>query len=304
MRFLIVLFALLFAVAVFFSVSRPKSHVSRVNAMVGSSPVAVWSWNRADASFTVVLLPAEVAADSTGYGRYSLEALWKLGAIDKKGGSVAARSLTDALAIPIPWYIGEKNDQFVKVSDPISYGRQLFSFGNLFPFLLRRQTTNIPLLAYVSLSWALARARPDAVRVVDLRFEPPTASETLPDGTVREFLDTARIDAILKGRFEDEAIRAEGMTVGVYNTTNTPALGTYAARLLTGVGVLVVAVGNSEPVVDGCEVVGSSDVTQGRTARVIAELFDCTLLVSDIQERTDLRLRLGSAYAKYFLSAE
>ena len=94
------------------------------------------------------------------------------------------------------------------------------------------------------------------------------------------------------------------MTVGVYNTTPTPALGTYAARLLTGVGVLVVAVGNSEPLVDGCEVVGSSGATQGTTARVIAELFGCTIAVTDTQERTDLSLHLGSAYAKYFLSED
>ncbi len=299
----LVLFAIAFVcVAVgFLFFTRDSSTRNRVNVLVGTSPVSIWSWDKSDESFGISLLPANVSADSVAYGRYTLEALWKLGFIDKKDGRVLARSLTDLMAISIPWFIGE-GEALVTSSDPAAYGRQTFSWRGLFPVIFGKRATNMPLGTWFSFSWALGRALPDGIRILDLVHQAPVASETLPDQSVREFLDPQRLDVVLKGRFEDEKIRQEAITVGVYNTTKTPALGTYAARLLTQEGVLVVAVGNHESEIQACTVEGSDVIVKSRTAEVIAELFDCIIVESEVQERVDLSVRLGTVFAQQFAS--
>ena len=269
-------------VSVGFLLMRPKTVLSRINILVGSDPVVIWSWDREAETFTVITLPAGLATDAPGYGRYSLESLWKLGFIDKKDGSVLARGLTDALAIPIPWFIGETGDGF----------RQTTRFS---PF--QKKVTNMPFLTFLSFWWEVSRARPDAVETIDFVGNAPVAKETLPDGSVRQYIDPERADEMLKGQFEDERIRAENLTVGVYNTTNTPALGTSAARLLTTQGVLVVTVGNSEPEIQECRVEGSELSLQTRTASVIEELLGCTKNATGSEARVDLTVRLGSDYA-------
>ncbi len=301
MRFLRVFLVLVMVGLVAFFVFRPARVVSRVNVLVGTSPVSVWSWDKKGGSFTVLFLPATVAADSVSYGRYSLEALWKLGFIDKRGGMALSRSLSDALALPIPWFLGE-GDTLRPTQDIEAYGRRMFSPGGVVPFVFRQRRTNMPFGTWLSFSWALARARPGSFHIVDLTAQAPVAQETLPDGTVREFLDTQRIDLVLKGRFEDEAMTSEAITVGVYNTTTTPALGTYAARMLMQAGILVVAVGNSEPEMEECVIEASDATLKSHTAGVIAELFSCRKTVSTTQERADLVVRLGRGFATRFSS--
>lgn len=291
-------FATLIAViAVFLLVTNPASVLLRTNILVGSSPITIWSWDKQDGTFTIVQLSSDIATDVPGYGRYTLEALWKLGFIDKKAGTVLARGLTDALSLPIHFFIGEKTDSLIAIDDPIAYGKKLFSPKGLFSFLFRRRVSNMSIGNFASLAWALSRARPDSVHLVDFVVNAPVARENLPDGSTREFIDPERTDVLLKGRFEDERVRRENLTVGVYNTTSIPALGTQAARVLATLGVLVVAVGNSEPKLAACRIEGKPAAIRSKTADVIAELLGCRTIESENEERVDLAVYLGTDYA-------
>jgi hypothetical protein len=284
--------------------TRTTSELARVNVLVGSSPVTMWSWNRVDDSFVIVVLPAHVAADAPEYGRYSLDALWKLGHIDKKAGSVLATALGNTLALPIPWYVAQKADILVTTDNPQEYGKTVFSLRNAPAIFLRQWQTNMPVGLFISITRALQRVQPDDIVVHDFTKPAPVGVEALPDGSRREFFDMPRIDELLKGYFEDEQIRAEGITVGVDNTTTTPALGTQAARVLSNEGVLVVSVGNAEPAVGTCVVEGSESMIKTKTARVIAEIFNCVRTVSATVSRVDLRVLLGTDYAARFVTGK
>lgn len=299
MRFVLGIAALVCAVAGAFFFFKPASVLHRTTILVGTSPVSVWSWNKTDDTFDVIVLPSDVAADSIAYGRYRLDALWKLGFIDKKGGLALARSLTDVLALPIERFIGE-GEKLAATDDIEAYTRRLFSWSSVWPTLLGKRVTNIFFSDWVAFAWALKGAGSEDIHLIDLVHEPPTGSEVLPDQSTREFLDIQRLDVILKGRFEDEQVRQEAITVGVYNTTSTPALGTYAARILAQEGVLVVAVGNSDMQIDACIVEASEELVKSRTVRVIAEVFDCKTAVTQEQERADVNVKLGSEFAKRF----
>ena len=285
-------FAILLALAgmFFLWVRAPQSVLSRINVLVGTSPVSVWSWDKKQNTFTVLVIPSDYVVNGTdGYGKYSLDALWKLGFIDGKSGTVLTKSLEQTLAIPIPFYVGEKLDALVFSSDVIDTGKKLFS-----PYIVGRNTTNMPIWKYIFFTWALRRARLDAIRVIDLSEKSVIIPEDLPDGTKRPVLDAGRLDAVLKGVYEDELLASEGTTVAVYNTTTTPSLGTQAARMLTNLGIRVVAVGNASPSRASCSLSGTRLATDTKTAAVIKALFSCDILVNMQQERADLTIHLGS----------
>lgn len=263
----------------------PRSS-SAVTIAVASSPVSVWSWDRQDNTFTVVLFPSDVVAAARGYGSYSLEALWKLGFIDGKKGSVLAQSLEQAIAVRTPYFVGEKGDSLVPAADAVAYGKQLFSFSKLI--------TNVPLPTFVSFSWALRGARLDAIQVIDVADKSVTVTEILPDNSKREVLDANSLDTALKDVFEDESIRSEEVTAAVYNTTDLPALGTQAARLLTNLGILVVTVGNAAPQLGTCTISGDRQALISKTAMAIKTLFSCTGVEDSSNEHADLVIRLGT----------
>lgn len=286
---------------VFFSSREPRSELSRTNILVGTSPVSVWSWNRQDDSMTLLLIPSDIAADNSTYGRYSLEALWKLGFIDGQQGGVLAQSLMSTLAVPLQWYISER-DTLTATTDPKAYGQQLFSIGSAMAYVFGRHITNLPFTTYMKFSFALARVSPQKFQIIDFTDAMPVATETQPDGTPRTFFDTQKVDVILKGLYEDETVGREEQRIAVYNTTAIPSLGVQAARLLSGQGMLIVAVGNSEPEVSKCILEGTSNAIATKTTKIIAELFTCDTKISQDEEQADLRVRLGSEYASQFVS--
>ena len=299
----VVILLLLCIAAVFFL--RPGKSVSlrRVNIVVASSPISVWSWDTLDNTFAVVSLPSEIVIDAVhGYGKYSLEAIWKLGFIEKPDASILSESLSDALGTVVPWYVGSTSQELAESTHPVAFGRELFSWMHVTGVLFGHYHTNIPPALFLSFSRALAGARADAIAFIDLSEKSVTRQEELPDNTKRNVLDPELLDVALKSVFEDDLIRKEGVSVAVYNTTKTPALGNRAARLLTSSGVLVIFVGNEEGEVSTCQLEGDTKALASKTASVIAEILDCRKVQATDMKRTDLTVRVGVNYAKQFVS--
>ena len=284
---------------VLFFLFLPKSSVSdRFNVLVASDPVTVWSWSKSDGSFTVVSVPSDTVIDSVhGHGNYSLSSLWKLGFIDREGGSLLTQSLSDALGVPIDAFVGETKNELTPIKNAITTGRRLFSIMHLPAFILGHYQTNMSATSFIPLALSLGGVRSDAVSFVDLGSKSISTVQIEPDGTKQHIVDVTNLDLATKGLFEDEKIRKEGISVTVYNTTNVPSLGNRAARLLTNIGVLVISVGNDEPAVNDCKLSGSQQALMSYTARVVTEMFHCRALPSP-NDQTDLTLRLGNQYAK------
>jgi hypothetical protein len=274
---------------------------SRIAIVVASSPVSIWSWDIRSHSFVVITIPSSYVTDATrGYGRYSLDALWKLGFLDKKDGSLLAESLGNTLGIAIPWYIGEKTSELPAVADPVAYGRSLLSLTHMASFLLSTYRTNIPFSSYVFLARELASVRVNKITHIDLANTSVTQTEDLPDGTNRQIMNIDDIDGVLKGVFEDEFIRKEGITVALYNTTRIPSLGNQVARILSSYGSLVVSVGNDENGVKDCTLVVDKRLEDTVTVRLIKDLFDCHVESRVKQKRADVEMFIGTTYADQF----
>jgi len=297
-RIFIVLGFLAIGVWIFFP--RPKNPYGRETYILVSDPMIVASWSSADRTLTLISLPSDIAAEGThGYGIYSLAAFWRLGEIDKKDGTVLVESVSEALGIPIDGYIGPKTGEFAYGNDALTTTKAIFSFPNS---IWGRYRTNIPFKKFIDLAWLLNFSRPARVNTYDFtRNSSAVAQESvLPDGSSVRILDPERVDAQLKSVFEDAPIRRESVTVAVYNTTAMPSLGNRVGRLLTNVGVSVVAVGNDKPEIETCTVTGPEQAMKSKSAEVIVVIFGCTRVVGDTS-RADLIIRIGKTYAKRFL---
>ncbi len=260
-----------------------------------ADPVSVLSWDKRSATFTLVTMPTDAVVESShGYGFYPVESLWNLGAIEGKVGTVLAQSLEETLGLPVRWYIGGKRHTLL-TSKP----KEVFSLNGFFAFLRGSFATNMPPSLFWQLAWAITRSRPDSIRTIDLSST--LVTQMLADGSQSRATDANNIDVVVGSSFEDDEIRKESIAVAVYNTTESPALGTRVGRLLSHLGMRVVAVANDTPEVNRCTVSGKKKDLESLTAKRITLVYDCLLIPSVEAGRADIVVRVGKTYQARFL---
>ncbi len=299
-KFALILLLAILATWIFFPRQGPYA---RQSVVLAGSPMIIFSWDPTDRTLTLVSLPSDVVAEGThGYGEYSLDAFWRLGEIDKKDGTVLSESLTEAIGIPVEWYIGPVSGVFTGSSDAPSLAKEIFSLRNIFSYIGRQYRTNISLRTFLGFTWLLQVTKPDRVNTYDFSRQPQSVARDtiLPDGTKQWVIDMPAIDLQLKGIFEDARVRREGVTVALYNTTDMPSLGERTARLLSHVGVSVVAVGNENADIDACEIAGSEETLKSVSAKVTTAILGCKELVATESGRADLIVRMGDSAVKRF----
>jgi hypothetical protein len=302
--FISALCVLVAALLIFFVFRTHESApLRRVNFVLASSPVSVWSWDRDSGKMIVVLVPADTVINAIGgYGVYSLDAIWKLGSLEKRDRALFAGSVSDALGVSIPFYFGNASEDLGELHDPVAYGREVFSISHLFRLIFGGYRTNISPRFFLSFVKAFGQIHVDQISVVDLAKKNITVDDKQPDDSTRRVLDSVALDAVLQGDFEDDQVRQEGVSVILLNTTSSPSLGSRAARLLTSSGVRVVSVGNDENEVKECQLEGDQISLSSLTARFITSLFQCHQTRITESRRSDLTVRLGSEFASRFES--
>lgn len=275
----------------------------RTIVLVGS-PMTVFSWNEQERSLILLSLPEGMSAEGThGYGQYSFESFWKLGEIDKKDGTVLSESVSEALGVPVGWYIGPKTGIFPDKDDALTLAKDVFSFKGVLSYVSGTYRTNIPFATFVSYVWLLQVTKPAHIDTYDFTNVPTLIADdvTIADGSHALVVNPVLVDARLAHVFEDERVRRETVSTAVYNTTDIPSLGTRVARLLGNLGVSVVSVGNDTPEVDACTVSGTKASLTSVSASVIQSFLGCTARETPESERADLTVRIGKSYAKRFL---
>ncbi len=273
---------------------------SRMTVVLVGDPVTIVSRDATDGSFLVVSLPATAVVDSVhGYGQYSLESLWKLGSIEGKVGTVLSQSIEELFGVPVPWYVGRNNHTLVgKSSDPLTLVKSVFSVPAVLEFFRGAFVTNMSPREFLTFAWVFSQRKPDNVKIIDLART--LVSRTLADGSSVLLADTNSVDQAVGNMFEDSAIRKEGLSVAVFNTTSVPSLGTRVSRMLSHAGELVVFVGNGRPTIGACLVTGGKKVLASRTAAFIAAQYGCRK-EEGTEPRADLTVRIGTDYQSRFL---
>lgn len=302
---ILVIFSLFCTVllAVFFSFAPPLRKPSfRTTMVIVANPMVILSWDRLRRTIVTIRIPSNVTIEGVhGYGAYSLEALWKLGFIDKSEDDLLATSLEEILGVPIPFFLGySQRDSYIQMGAGIDGLKQYFRFTTLLSYLRGMYRSNIPLSSLAMLTWYVGFYRPDQLSEIDLLKSYGVTSYKLADGSSSVSVDPARLDILIGTLFEDERIRKEALRVAVYNTTQTSALGNRIARLLNHMGALVIEVGNSDLSVDRCIVSTKGSILQSFTVAFIARHYGCQARELKEPHRADIIVYVGKEYERRF----
>lgn len=280
-----------------------RSPLWRTTVVIANDPVVVVSIDSQQRRAAVIVVPADTQIEAvSGYGQYSLESLWKLGAIDKKDGDILAESIQELLGIPVQWYIGpSKENNIWTVSDPQALVSHVFSLQGLVRYISSSYRTNMPFLRMVRLKVALNGVAGNQYKRIVLVPDNAITMKEQPDGTTMPTVDLSRLDVLLGNMFENEKIRKDAESVAIYNTTSMSSLGSRVGRMLSKLGVFVVSIGNNPVGLSQCELEGSSEALNRETAKMIDAIFHCRKISARGMLRADLELRLGMDYAKRFV---
>jgi hypothetical protein len=244
----------------------------RQTLVIVDDPVHVVSFDIKRGRVTAADIPLDtVISAAFGYGKYSMRAIISLDAIDRKHGELIMGSVSNALGLPVRGIVVGSGGGGESAN--ISSLRRVFGLGSMLSPLIDRSRTSVSFATWLHLVRTVATLSADAVRVVDL--SPAMVPTTSPDGSMVPILDASRVDYILSDTFFDADLRAENISVAVYNTTSVPAIGSRASRILSRVGMQLVFIGNSEPELERCRITGSEAAQISKTARFLQTYFGC-----------------------------
>ncbi len=275
------------------------------------NPTLVVSRLKGERTATVVSLPSTLLFDGVrGYGRYSLEALFKLGVIDHVGGQPVSGTLSESLAVPIDGYIGKKDESDKKspsderilsrISEFFCSVRCIYTFIKHSEYL-----TDLSFSSYIRFLLLFNGLSESDIKFIDIKEKNIVKQSEESDGLTVEVFDTKKFDAYLPNIFEERSLRKEALRVRVINTTTTAGLGDTFARKLSRFGALPVAVESAEDrELKRCELSGTNSKQSlfSLTAKYISEVYDCTINHNQSpDERVDLTVRVGAMYASRYL---
>ncbi len=291
------LFATFFPIGAFFLAAWLLSRLpARLTILLVGEPMVIWSFRQGDEAATALALPTETTIDAVyGYGSYSLSALWKLGSIEKLGGDLLRLSVSEAVGLPISWYIGPKIGDIPTFGNPREAVDRYLTSRSLLHFLWRNYETNLSSRAFLTAQ----KASGSELRSLAIAAVIPPESEGDRE-TFQLRVDREAIDGVIGHEFEDPDVRAEGLSVAVYNTTSIPGLAERAARTLSHLGAVVVTVGNDPTALERCSATGTKASLTSKTARLIRDTFRCQEVRGEHPERADIVLRVGQGYARTF----
>lgn len=288
-------------VLVFFLLSTiTKGNPYRKSVVLYGHPTHIVSWGENLRNVVMLDIPSDVVIDAShGYGQYAVESIYTLDQQDHKGGNVFVDSLTNALGVPLSGYAAVGSVADAKSS--ISLLRSLFSWSSIPAVIFHRIPTSIDSRTWISMVIAAQSVQGDSVKVLGANSSYIPLER--PDGSRVSVVDPSRFDYIVGNAFLDGALRSEGVSIAVYNTTDSPFIGQKAARVMSRLGLQLVFVGNSAPKVSTCEIQGSNHILDTKTAQFIRDYFHCANArknQSDTTAAADLVVLLGTRYASQF----
>lgn len=281
----------------------PHTYPVRIGVAVIGKPYIVVSYDTVQRTAVIVVLPPSVSMQAVHmYGTYQLQALWSLDELEKRRGGLFSDTLEENLGLPVRFYVkGRETDKELSDVELLSLVQESFSFRSFFMGMTRPGWTNMPLPYLMTLAKGIQGLDKKDATMLWVGGN-VTNQETLPDETVITSFDPKRFSLLLGTHAEDTQVRKETPRVALFNTTKTQGLAQNVARLLEGLGVHVVSVGNDETTdIDDCILRGAEDMKETMTAKSISWLYRCRFEIATDVPQVDYALYLGKAFEKRFL---
>lgn len=261
-----------------------------------SPPVVVSLPHQAEEKMILVTLPEDVEINVPyGYGPYRLNAIWKLGELEKKP-ELPTAAIGDLLSIPLSLRIGENEPRILETRSKEEFAQ---SIKNVFSLteLLRTDISNLNLIDRLKFALTLKTGSDGMVVIFLHRSYDITSQVTLPSGVVVKQISEDNLNSQIGQQFEDEGIRSDGLIVAVKNTTDTPGLGQEFAQILSNIGAKVIAVGNEKSHESGCRVEVTSANKDRLLVKFLVKEYACQLAVGS-PEGAEIVVYIGEAFSR------
>ncbi|OGY29196.1 MAG: hypothetical protein A3F33_01065 [Candidatus Woykebacteria bacterium RIFCSPHIGHO2_12_FULL_43_10] len=220
--------------------------------------------------------------------------------VDPKGIDIFYESVADTLGLPLDGYFYLDEERLEK-DRLLGLKKELTGLGNLWKifrlgnFLSEDSRTNIPLSKLFKVYQKLWQVRSDKYNYVELG--PDYYQQTKDQGLDHMVLQRDQFDNFVSSVFNDPEIEKEASRVEIRNGTGKPGLATRASRLVSNLGVEVVAVDNAE-----LDNVGKTLIidynSKPKTSARLAYLFDGEVVTRTPEEgkRGDIVVVVGLDY--------
>lgn len=266
-----------------------------INTAILADKNYILSFNPFQKSLLVLKIPDETYLSVPfNFGKWSLGSVYKLGQSEPTpiGASLYKKTLEENFGIAINSYIiDQNNNNFFekKLANLRQNPLENISF-------LGQIKTDLTPIEYWKLFWSLRGVRFDKVKILDLGDSDLVSWVTLRDGSRVISIDQDELDDYIQKYFADSKIKDEGLSIGIYNTTDHPGLAEKAARVIENMGGRVVFTANSKSHLDQGVLLGGKSYTNDILNQIFA-LKKLTALPSGLDSsRADINLFLGEDY--------
>ena len=305
------IFLLLLSGKILLTLRRSVWKRGRFTFVLASRPVLVFSLSPKEKSLTVVKIPQNTFVETTGgYGLYRVEAVYPLGELEGKGGSLLTSSVQEFLGVPVEGWM-KTNSQFpipnsqLNKKEILDLKKRTTSWGiflrpkTVAQFLKENLKTNLSFWDLAKIWLNLKKISASKTVFIDLEKGGALTEFSLPDGQTGKKGDPTLLDNLLQEFFLEPEIRKEKISIEVLNGTDYPGLAKRAARIITNIGGKVVRVGDSKERPKECQIKGGEKALKSFTFFKIKKIFNCRVFK---EEREDLSLTVGESYPQKLFS--
>jgi hypothetical protein len=272
-----------------------------ISLVVATKPIRIIFIDTESKKISITSLPEKVIIKgSGGYGQYPAISLWKLGEIDKKSGKLLSQSLEDVIGLPIPYFIGKPDPETSGATDAVKSIRSLFSYSLLIPSIRFSYKLNIPFKILLSTIWYIQTTPIDDFSDFDFNDVVSNHQVVLSDNSIGLVLGPQSADSKIDREYELTKISNEALKAVVINNSPVMGVGQQMARVLSHVGVRVVAVENDKKTTSKCLISGNKTVLKSDTVKILIHAFNCEVKNSETDGLGDFIIYSGELYAKRF----
>lgn len=278
----------------------------RASFVVADREVSLVSLEPENKNLVILKISKDTEIETTrGYGRYRIGAVYQLGELEGKGGSLLRESVQEYFGIPVDGWI-KTWDMGHAIWDTKKDLLKIFS-GLI---LGRKGETNFTLWDVLRLWWEMRKILPHQTKLILLDEIGALKSKVLVDGSRAWEVNRERLDIFLQDNFYEPKIREENLTIRVINTTDYPGLANHAARIVGNMGGRVVGVSSEDgkreaslPAQAGkvqsskCEIRSEKKKRETFTVQKLVKALNCQFVEEEgSDERAEVTVLVGENY--------
>lgn len=259
--FLLVILTGGFLIAFFHFYSSFKNRVwnykGRIN-ILDKENLTVLSIPDENGDLVEIKLPADAYVEvAEGYGNYKLKNVYEIGQVDKKGTLLLKKTVSDLLGLPI-----DAEQKELTIWDQYKI-------------------------------WQKKQDSEKSIKQIKLEEMPVFIEDSLADGSKIEKVDQAKIDFYLREVFWEKELRAENLSVGVFNASETFGLAEEISRKIENIGGRVVEAGNYDGKVENCLLKTTASKEESVTFKRFIKIFPCKVEIGEIDPRFNIILAIS-----------